>query len=267
MTLDGSDSEFLMNSEHEVVAANSNNSTAAARKMLVVALDKPTVAEAAHLAYQLGESVEVYKVGLELVFSQGGLAFAEELRKNGKKIFLDMKLLDIPNTVEKAVANIARLGFDFLTVHGIDRQTLDAAVRGREKDPRPAQDRLKLLSVTVLTSNSQHELHEHGISENPLNLAVRRAKLACDAGFDGVIASGHEAKPIKSVTSTKQNFIIKVPGIRPANSAVGDQNRVMTPFQAIKHGATYLVIGRPISEASDPALAVEQIVQEMATAL
>ena len=112
--------------------------------MLVVALDKPTVAEAAELVSQLGESVEVYKVGLELVFSPRGLAFAEELRKDGKKIFLDMKLLDIPNTVEKAVANIARLGFDFLTVHGIDRQTLDAAVRGRAKDTRPARDRLAL---------------------------------------------------------------------------------------------------------------------------
>ena len=267
MTLDGIDSDFLMNSEHEVVATKNNNALATARKMLVVALDKPTVAEAAELVSQLGESVEVYKVGLELVFSPRGLAFAEELRKDGKKIFLDMKLLDIPNTVEKAVANIARLGFDFLTVHGIDRQTLDAAVRGRAKDTRPARDRLKLLSVTVLTSNSQHELNEHGISEGPLDLAVRRAKLACDAGFDGVIASGHEAKPIKLVTSSNPGFIIKVPGIRPANSAVGDQNRVMTPYQAIANGATFLVIGRPISEATDPAAAAEQILQEMASAL
>ena len=263
MTLDRSDSG-MMNAEHNVVAFSQSDASALARSKLVVALDRPTVEEAYKLIKQLGNSVEIYKVGLELVLSPGGLAFAEQLQREGKKIFLDMKLLDIPNTVEKAVANVARLGFDFLTVHGIDRKTLDAAIRGRDS----VGPRLKLLSVTVLTSISQRDLNEQGVSESPRELVVRRAKMACDAGFDGVIASGHEACLIKTATTQQNaNFIIKVPGIRLADSAAGDQTRVMTPAQAIDAGATYLVIGRPITEAKDPLQAVHDIVDEISLAL
>ena len=264
MTLDGSDSG-MMNAEHDFVAS-SHKVASKARSTLVVALDKPTVQEADQLVEQLGELVEVYKIGLELVLSIDGLAFARRLQGTGKKIFLDMKLLDIPNTVEKSVANVAKLGFDFLTVHGVDRKTLEAAVLGREADKRSKSCRLKLLSVTVLTSNTQLELNEQGTSESPLELVVRRAKMACETGFDGVIASGHEARIVSEATASHPEFIIKVPGIRPANSIVGDQSRVMTPTAAIAAGATYLVIGRPITSAANPSMATRQIINEMESA-
>lgn len=234
------------------------------RKKLVVALDKPTVAEARNLVAQLGSLVDVYKVGLELVMGEDGISFAKELKKSGKQVFLDMKLLDIPNTVEKAVANVARMEFDFLTVHGLDKKTLAAAVKGRDADQRSGKDRLKLLSVTTLTSLVTEDLQQQEIRGlEPAQLALIRARMAHTCGFDGVIASGHEAAAIRSATDAQ--FIIKVPGIRPANSAVGDQARVMTPGQALRAGATYLVIGRPISAAPNPIEATIDILKEMRT--
>ena len=165
---------------------------------LFVALDVPIVTRAQALVEQLGADVSSYKVGLELLFG-GGLAFAGGLKAAGKEVFLDMKLLDIPNTVEKAAANIAGLGLDYLTVHGTDRKTLDAAVRGR------GTAKLKLLAVTVLTSLDHADLREQGISTaNASELVLHRATLARAAGFDGVIASGQEAAAVR--TATTQTF-------------------------------------------------------------
>ena len=214
------------------------------RSRLFVALDVPTVDRARALVEQLGDDVAAYKVGLEVLFG-GGLAFAGGLKAAGKQVFLDMKLLDIPNTVEKAAANIAGLGLDYLTVHGADRKTLDAAVRGR------GTAKLKLLAVTVLTSLDDPDLREQGIaSMSAPELVVHRARLALAAGFDGVIASGQEAAAVRAATGP--DFFIVTPGIRLAEGAVGDQARVLTPAKAIAAGASHLVVGRPITEAADP---------------
>jgi orotidine-5'-phosphate decarboxylase len=222
---------------------------------LVVALDSPTVEEARLLVQRLGEAAGIYKVGLELV-SGGGIAFAQELARSGKRVFLDMKLLDIPNTVERATANAARLGVEFLTIHGQDRKTLDAAVRGR------GQSSMKLLAVTVLTSLDAADLREQGVTtKSPTELVFDRAKLAEAAGFDGVVASSREAAAIRSVAEA--GFLIVTPGVRPAGTASGDQVRVATPAAAIRAGATHIVIGRPITSAPDPAAAAAAICREI----
>lgn len=223
-------------------------------RRLVVALDLPTVSEARALVNRLGDSVKFYKIGYELAFA-GGLKLAEELRDKDNWIFLDMKLLDIGNTVEKGVSAIANLGFKFLTIHGLNSRTLRAAIAGR------GGSGLGLLAVTVLTDLSADDLTEQGIPESPAELTVRRAQLAYKLGFDGVIASGHEARAIRAATSEK--FIIKTPGIRPEGAAVDDQARVVTPRQAIANGANYLVVGRPIVRASDPKRVAEQITAEI----
>lgn len=233
----------------------------AVSEKLVVALDKQTVPEARALVSKLGTHVRVYKVGLELLFGDG-LEFARQLKEEGKLVFLDMKILDIPNTVEKAVANIARMGFDFLTVHAVDKKTVAAAVRGRDRgDDRSKADRLKLLGVTVLTSSVREDLGQQGTNLSAQELAVRRACFSCEGGFDGVIASGHEVRDIR--LATNKNFIIKVPGIRPRGFSSSDQRRVMTPIEALTAGADYLVVGRPIIDASDPVIAAREIIEEI----
>jgi orotidine-5'-phosphate decarboxylase len=229
------------------------------RDRLFVALDVASVAAARRLVETLGDTVSCYKVGLELVFG-GGLEFARELKSAGKSVFLDMKLLDIGNTVAKATANVAQLGLDYLTVHGHDRKTLESAVRGR------GNTNLKLLSVTVLTSLDQGDLTEQGIAGmSPADLVIHRAKLAEAAGFDGVIASGQEAALVRSAVGA--DFLIVTPGIRPAGAEKGDQARAVTPLLAIKAGATHLVVGRPITAATDPQAAAAAIVDEIAAAV
>jgi orotidine-5'-phosphate decarboxylase len=170
-----------------------------------------------------------------------------------------MKLLDIGNTVEKAAANIAGLGLDFLTVHGHDRKTMAAAVKGR------GNSGLKLLAVTVLTSLDQADLAEQGIAAAPADMVVRRARMAAEAGFDGCIASGAEAAAVRA--ATPPGFLIVTPGIRPKGAAAGDQARVTTPAMAIADGATHLVVGRPITEAADPRAAADAVVAEITAAL
>jgi orotidine-5'-phosphate decarboxylase len=225
---------------------------------IFVALDVPDVEQARTLVQTLGASVQCYKVGLELVFG-GGITFAEELKRQGKTVFLDMKLLDIGATVEKATANIARLGFDYLTIHGTDRKTMDAAVRGR------GASGLKLLAVTVLTSLDQSDLEQQGITGMaPRDLVLHRALLAQEAGFDGVIASGQEAKGVRAIAGA--DFLIVTPGIRPAGSAANDQARVVTPAMAIRDGASHLVVGRPITAAADPAAAAAAVQSEVQAA-
>lgn len=232
--------------------------TTDAQSRLFVALDMPDVAAAEALVDRLGDDVAAYKIGLELMFG-GGIALAQTLKREGKSVFLDMKLLDIPNTVEKAVANIGGLGLDFLTVHGTDRKTLDAAVMGR------GSSRLKLLAVTVLTSLDALDLVEQGIGgTTPAKLVVRRALMAKAAGFDGVIASGLEAAEVRAAVGA--DFLIVTPGIRLAAGPDKDQARVVTPSAAISAGASHLVVGRPIAGASDPAAVAREIVSQIAQA-
>ena len=229
-----------------------------ARDRLFVALDFANASAARTLVRQLSDGVSHYKIGLELLFG-GGLALASELKSQGKHVFLDMKLLDIGNTVEKATANIAGLGLDFLTVHGHDRKTLNAAVKGR------GTSSLKLLAVTVLTSLDQADLAEQGLTVSTREMVLRRSRMAAEAGFDGVVASGAEAAAVRAISPP--GFLIVTPGIRPLGSAAGDQARVTTPSQALADGATHLVVGRPITAAADPRQAVEALVQDMSMAL
>ena len=225
------------------------------RDRLFVALDVPDVARARALVTEIGDAAQCYKVGLELLFG-GGLEFAQGLKAAGKTVFLDMKLLDIPNTVEKAAANIAGLGLDYLTIHGTDRKTMDAAVKGR------GSSSLKLLAVTVLTSLDRADLVEQGVAGmSPEDLVVHRAKLAKASGFDGVIASGQEAERVRAAVGA--GFLIVTPGIRLAEGPDGDQARVMTPARAIAAGASHLVVGRPITAAAAPADAARLFTSEI----
>jgi orotidine-5'-phosphate decarboxylase len=229
--------------------------TPSARDRLFVALDLPEITTAERLVDRLGDTVSAYKIGLELVFA-GGLSLAERLRDAGKIVFLDMKLLDIPNTVEKAAANVAALGLDYLTVHATDGKTLAAAARGRGDRP------LKLLGVTVLTSLGEADLREQGIvAESPAELVLRRARLVLAAGCDGIVASGQEAAAI--ARSVPPGTAIVTPGIRLAEGADGDQLRVTTPAMAIAAGATHLVVGRPITAAAEPAAAARRFLAEI----
>lgn len=224
------------------------------RDRLIVALDMPSVEEARQLVSKLDDTVSFYKVGLELLFA-GGLDLARDLRRRGKRVFLDMKLLDIGNTVERAVANATELDITFLTVHGHDLKTLRAAVAGR------ASGKVKLLAVTVLTNLTEEDLRQQGSTLSPADLVLRRAELAHAAGFDGVIASGQEAARIRA--STGPDFLIVTPGIRLTGSATDDQERVMTPEHAIAAGANHIVVGRPITQADDPKLAAETFIHHI----
>lgn len=226
----------------------------AVRDRLIVALDMPTLEDARRLVSSLDETVNFYKVGLELLFV-GGLQFARDLKHMRKRVFLDMKLLDIGNTVERAVNNAAELGVNFLTVHGTDVKTMRAAVSGRADKP------MKLLAVTVLTNLTGDDLRQQGSSMTPAQLVLHRAKLAFETGFDGVIASGQEAEAIRSATSPE--FLIVTPGIRLAGAAADDQSRIMTPDRAISAGADYLVVGRPITEASEPKAMAETFLRHI----
>ena len=225
---------------------------------LIVALDVPTPEEAHELIAKIGDHAGVWKIGLELLFA-GGAELARSLSDQGQKVFVDAKLLDIPHTVERATANITALGAAFLTVHGHDIKTMEAAMKGRGSSD------LKLLAVTVLTSLDKSDLEQQGSAMTPAELVLHRAQLRREAGFDGVIASGHEAASIREATG--DDFLIVTPGIRPAGADAGDQARVMTPARAIQAGADYLVVGRPITQAEDPGAVALAIVEEIEQAL
>lgn len=231
---------------------------AATRDKLIVALDLPSYDQARALVDRLGDTVSFYKIGLELLFA-GGLDLAQELKREGKRVFLDLKFLDIGNTVERAVASAAGLGVDFITVHGHDTKTLKAAVKGR------GASNLKLLAVTVLTSLDQTDLEEQGITDTtPAGLVVGRARMAEVAGFDGVVASGQEAAAVRAETGP--DFLIVTPGIRLPGAEAGDQTRVTTPEEAIGFGANHIVVGRPINAARDPKAAAEAFLAHIAKA-
>jgi orotidine-5'-phosphate decarboxylase len=228
-----------------------------ARDRLIVALDVPGVGEAEAMVARLGDSVTFYKVGLQLVFA-GGLAFAERLGRSGKQVFLDVKLLDIDNTVAGAVQSIAAMGMTFVTVHAYP-QAMRAAVAAR------GGARLKLLGVTVLTSMDETDLAEAGYAGTVSDLVARRAADAKTAGMDGIVASPAEAAAVRAIVGP--DIAIVTPGIRPAGADAGDQKRIATPAAAIRSGADYLVVGRPITGAADPKAAADAIVMEITGAL
>jgi len=228
------------------------------RDRLIVALDVPAADQAKALIERLGDSVGVYKIGLELLFA-GGFELARALAQSGRPVFVDAKLLDIGATVERSTAAIASSGAAFLTVHALDKKTLAAAVRGR------GDSTLKLLGVTVLTNLAPADLIEQGIDHPLAEVALHRARLAKDAGLDGVIASGHEAAAIREAVGP--GFLIVTPGVRPQGSEAQDQARAVTPRMAIGAGADYLVVGRPITRAPDPRAAADAVVAEIASAL
>lgn len=230
----------------------------AAARRLIVALDFPDAAAARVLVSRLDGLPLTFKIGLELIYA-GGLGLARDLIADGRPVFLDAKLLDIPNTVERATASAARLGVSFLTVHGPDRKTLDAALRGR------GSAATKLLAITVLTSLDAADLREQGLVQPPREVVLRRARLAADSGFDGVVASPMEAEGIRAALGDK--LLIVTPGIRPAGVAVGDQARVAAPDDALRAGADLLVVGRPITAAADPLAAARAVLAEMAAGL
>lgn len=229
-----------------------------ARNKLIVALDVPTVAEAEALVDTLGDSVTVFKIGLELVMA-GGLDLARRLVERNSQVFLDMKFLDIGHTVERAVANAAQLGVTYLTVHGLDAKTLEAAVAGR------GDSAMKLLAVTVLTNLTADDLEVQGNRMGPAELVAHRARLAHACGVDGVIASGQEATAVRGVTGP--DFLIVTPGIRLPGGTLDDQQRVMTPNDAVTAGADLIVVGRPITQAADPAEAARTFVAHIEAAL
>ena len=231
--------------------------TLIAQQRLIVALDFANPEDARSLVKQLGETVNFYKIGLELAMN-GGLDLVRELKQEGANVFLDMKLLDIANTVERATANAARCGADFLTIHASDIKTMSAAASGA------ADSGLKILGVTVMTNLDSQDLAQQGISESPSALVVRRAKLAREAGCHGVIASGQEARSVRAACG--DDCLIVTPGIRMADDAVDDQKRTATPEAAIQDGADYLVVGRPITKAANPAAAAASFVARIAGA-
>lgn len=228
----------------------------AATDRLIVALDAATRRDAEALVTALGNTVTFYKVGLELLFADG-LGLARDLKAQGKNVFLDLKFLDIANTVERAVAQASSLGLDCLTIHGHDTKTLHAAVAGRDASGSDT----KLLAVTVLTSLSEDDLKEQTSTHTPGELVLHRAKLAQKAGFDGVIASGQEAAKVRQATTPE--FLIVTPGIRLPSDDAGDQSRITTPADAIADGATHLVVGRPITKSPDPASAARRFAAEI----
>jgi len=229
----------------------------AARDRLIVPLDLPDVASAEAMVARLGDSVTFYKIGYQLGYA-GGLPMIGRLANAGKKVFADLKLHDIGNTVARGVESMAKSGATFLTVHGYP-QTMKAAVEGR------AGSDLKILAVTVLTSYDDGDLHAAGFRLGVTDLVEARAQQAQVLGVDGLVCSPEEAASLRRIVGHQMHLV--TPGIRPAGSATDDQKRIMTPSRAIAAGADYLVVGRPVTGAADPKAAAEAIVAEIAQAI
>jgi len=221
---------------------------------LIIALDLPSVAQAETAIDQIGDNGAFYKIGYQLI-PIGGLQLAERLCAAGKKVFLDFKFHDIGATVERGVKSMCELGADFLTVHA-EPDVLKGAVEGRGDDKR-----LKILAVTVLTSLNQESLKKMGVDMALEDLVLKRAEFAAEAGADGVVASAREAAAIKARFGDALTIV--TPGVRPAGVSADDQKRVVTPAQAIKTGADYIVVGRPIIAADNPSAAASAILKEM----
>jgi orotidine-5'-phosphate decarboxylase len=224
---------------------------------LIVALDLPSVEQAETMIVRLGDSVSFYKIGYQLAYA-GGLPLVRKLADQGKKVFIDLKLHDIGNTVARGVESIARLGATFLTVHAYP-QTMKAAVEAR------AGSSLKILAVTVLTSYDDGDLHAAGYRLGVSDLVEARAQQAQVLGIDGLVCAAEEAGHLRKIVGHQIHLV--TPGIRPAGSASGDQKRIMTPARAIAAGSDYLVVGRPVVEAADPRAVAEAILAEITPAL
>ncbi len=225
---------------------------------LIVPLDLPTVDDARDMVQRLGDAVSFYKIGLELLASDG-MALAHELKASGKSIFLDWKLHDIGATVERSARVLAQSGCDLLTVHA-EPQVMNAAVKAR------GDSSLKILAVTVLTSLTDADLIEMGYAFGARDLVERRVRQAVECGVDGIVSSPHEAALAREIAneSGRSDFLIVTPGVRPFWSAKNDQARAATPEAAIRAGASHLVCGRPITAANDPREAALKVVAEIA---
>jgi orotidine-5'-phosphate decarboxylase len=218
---------------------------------IIVALDFEDASQARALIARLGNSVDFYKVGMEL-YAAAGMPFVQELSQAGKQVFLDLKLYDIPETVKRAVAQVAKTGVRFLTVHG-SNAILRAAVEGR------GSSSLALLAVTVLTSFDQHDLAELGYPASVADLVALRVKNSMSAGMDGLVCSPMEAAAVRALAGPQA--ILVTPGVRSAHASAGDQKRVATPEEALAAGANYLVMGRQITRAADPRAEVDSILK------
>jgi orotidine-5'-phosphate decarboxylase len=223
------------------------------RDRLIVALDVGTVDEAERLVDRIGDAATFYKIGYRLAYA-GGLALVPRLAASGRKVFLDLKLHDIGNTVEEGVRALTDLGATFLTVHAYP-QTMKAAIRGRGANGP------KILAVTVLTSYDDRDAAEAGYALPVAELVARRAAQAAEAGIDGIVCSAAEAQAVRVRIGTERAIV--TPGIRPAGAEAGDQKRVMTPGEARRIGIDHVVVGRPITQAADPRAVAQGIVAEM----
>ena len=226
------------------------------RDKLIVGLDLPTLTEAEKAVRELGDTVSFYKIGYQLAFA-GGFDFARELAEDGKKIFLDMKLLDIDNTVAKGVENIVKMGMTMLTLHAYPK-AMRAAVEAAKGS------NLCLLAVTVLTSMNEQDVIDAGYEYDPHTLVLRRAEQALTAGMGGIVCSAEEASAVRKIVGPAMAVV--TPGIRPVGSDRGDQKRVVTPADAIRNGSSHLVVARPIVAASNRKAAAEAILAEMRSA-
>ncbi|HZS28858.1 MAG TPA: orotidine-5'-phosphate decarboxylase [Candidatus Angelobacter sp.] len=224
------------------------------RERLIVALDVSSASAAQELVQRIGDAAGIYKVGLQL-FTAEGPSFVRDLVRSGKRVFLDLKLHDIPNTVSHAVKSAVDLGVHMLTVHASGGSAMLRAAT------EAADGKLNILAVTVLTSLSDEDLEETGIAGRVTDQALRMAALAQNAGCQGIVSSPREALLIRK--SLGEGFAIVTPGIRPAGAEGNDQQRIATPAQAIVNGASHIVVGRPITRAADPAEGARAIISEM----
>ena len=235
------------------------------KEKLISALDFHTKEDALNLVDKLGDSVVFYKVGMELFYAVGP-SIIEELKKRNKKIFLDLKLHDIPNTVAQGLCSLLRQGVDIMTIHTSGGYTMmkTAVDTVRAEAKRLNIPAPKIIGITVLTSINESDWQGLGYTVEIKEQVVRLAKLAKEAGLDGVVSSPQEAKAIR--TACGEDFLLVTPGVRPAGSSLDDQSRVATPAKALQDGATHLVIGRPIRAAKDPVVAAKNILEEMENA-
>jgi orotidine-5'-phosphate decarboxylase len=231
---------------------------------LIVALDVDTKEKATALLEKLKKDAKVFKIGSEL-FTSCGTEIVNEVKKRGCAVFLDLKFHDIPNTVAKSAAAATKLGVLIFNVHalgGFDMMKRAAEAAKKEAE-RLKIERPKVIAVTILTSMDENSLKKIGINDNMGTQVLKLARLAKDAGLDGVVASPSEVKLIRE--SIGEDFLVVTPGVRPSWAAVNDQKRVATPKEAVDNGADYIVVGRPVIEAADPKIAVVKILKEMAS--
>ncbi len=230
------------------------------RKRLIVALDVSSSAEAQKIISSLGGSVEIYKVGMQLYTAEGPQV-VRDLISSGKKVFLDLKYHDIPNTVAAAIREAGQLGVTMLTVHASGGTKMLRAAVDAARTSNTAQ---QILAVTVLTSMNSNDLNEVGVPGQLPDQVLHLATMALEAGCDGIVSSAHEVRNL--CARLGHNFLAVTPGVRPAGAAHGDQARVVTPAEAIAAGATHIVVGRPITAAPNPAAVVESVLREMENA-